>query len=105
MGKCQPVVDNCRELCIVSDKLPQSQYMLKLFVTVLKLDSRCDPAYLFAFPPNKEKVCLVYFLGFSKSGFKFGTFIVRPEFNLDIFHLLDRSRVLRLLVNPKTRQV
>ena len=56
MGKCQPVVDNCRELCILSDKLPQSQYMLKLFVTVLKLDSRCDPAYLFAFPPNKEKV-------------------------------------------------
>lgn len=53
----------------------------------------------------KRKFLFVDFLSISKLGFKLETLIMRPEFNLNIFHLLDRGRVLRLLVNPKTGQI
>ena len=53
--------------------------------------------------PIKGKFFLVNFLGFSKPGFEFDTFIMRPEFDLNIFYLLDRDRVFRILEHPKTR--
>ena len=54
--------------------------------------------------PIKRKFRFVDFLSISKTGFEFETLIMRPEFDLNVFHLLSRGRVL-LLVNPKTRQV
>lgn len=55
--------------------------------------------------PIKRKFSFVDFLGFFKTAFEFDAFIMRREFDLNIFHLPNRDRVLRLLVNPKTRQV